>query len=126
MDDAHGPSGGQQEIHDSFQGYHTHEGYLDPAQAQAIANYMPDFAEMDPASQAAAMQQYNPAMPTGAEGQDGRNAGGQQGQQSDSDIELEEGVDAGKLSDSILSETIYNLHENVTTPLSSCYSPTTP
>jgi hypothetical protein len=98
MDDAHGPPEGQQEIHDSFQAYHTHEGYLDPAQAQAIANYMPDFAEMNPASQAAAMQQYNPTMPTGAEGQDGENAGGQQGHQSDSDIELEEGVDPGKLS----------------------------
>jgi hypothetical protein len=98
MDDAHGPPEGQQEIHDAFQGYHTHTGYLDPAQAQAIANYMPDFAGMDPESQAAAMQQYNLAMPTGVEGQDGENADGQQGQQSDSDIELEEGVDAGKLA----------------------------
>ena len=98
MDDAHGPPEGQQEIHDAFQGYHSHTAYLDPAQAQAIASYMPDFAGMDPASQAAAMQQYTPAMPTGAEGQEGGNADGQQGQQSDSDIELEEGVDAGRIS----------------------------
>jgi hypothetical protein len=73
MDDAHGPPEGQQEIHDAFQAYHTHEGYLDPAQAQAIANYMPDFAGMDPASQAAAMQQYHPDMATGAEGQERGN-----------------------------------------------------
>jgi hypothetical protein len=98
MDDAHGPPEGQQEIHDAFQAYHTHEGYLDPAQAQAIANYMPDFAGMDPASQAAAMQQYHPDMATGAEGQERGNIDDiQQGQQSDSDIELEEGVDAGEL-----------------------------
>jgi hypothetical protein len=91
MDDA---QEGQQEIHDAFQGYHSHEGYLDPAQVQAIANYMPDFAGMDPASQAAVMQQYTHAMP-GAEGQDGGNGGGQQ---SDSDNELDEGADACKLS----------------------------
>ncbi len=91
MDDAQ--EGQQELIGNAFQGY-SHEGYPDPAQAQAIANYMPDFAGMDPASQAAVMQQYTHAMP-GAEGQDGGNGGGQQ---SDSDNELDEGADACKLS----------------------------
>jgi hypothetical protein len=79
----------QEEMHDAgFQGYQP--AYLDPAQAQALANYIPEFAGMDPASQAAAMQHYA-QLPA----QQVAGPTTQQVAQSETESDMEEGVDAG-------------------------------
>lgn len=96
------PSGlAGQEMHDAYQAYQAHGVYLDPAQAQAMASYMPDFASMDPASQAAAMQHYAQHIPAqeAPTVEDQQQQQQQQVHQSETESDLEEGVDAGEYRD---------------------------
>ena len=86
------------QMHDAYQAYQAHAGYLDPAQAQAMATYMPDFAAMDPASQAAAMQHYAQQMPSQVGDQDGQVQAQPAVHQSETESDLEDGVDAGELA----------------------------
>ena len=93
MDDGqHGVQ--QQEIQDAYQAYHSHATYLDPAQGQAIASYMPDFATMNSDSREAGIEQFAQGMPTEGVVQ---NDIGQQVHHSETESDLEEGVDAGRV-----------------------------
>lgn len=87
----------QQEIHDAYQAYHTHAAYLDHAQAQAIASCMPDFVSMEPATQEATLQQYAQGIHSEAQPQEVEEPNGQQVHQSETESDLEEGMDAGRL-----------------------------
>ena len=85
------PEGAAQEMHEG--GWQAHQpAYLDPAHAQAMASFMPEFAEMDPATQAAAMQHYEEK-----EGPQEEPASQPHGPQSETESDMEEGVDAGEL-----------------------------
>jgi hypothetical protein len=85
------PEGAPQEMHEG--GWQAHQpAYLDPAHAQALANFMPEFADMDPATQAAAMQHYEQK----ASPQQQQPAGQPHGPQSETESDMEEGVDAGE------------------------------
>lgn len=100
MEEEHGATVQQQELHDAYQSYHAHTAYLDHAQAQAIAAYMPDFASLDPSSQAAAMQHYAHAVNSEAIVANEHQEQVQQRMQpsetaASTESDLEEGVDAG-------------------------------
>jgi len=84
----------RQEMHDTYQAFPGHAGYLDAAQVQGMAHYLGDFAALDPASQAAVMQQYAEHIP--AEGVRQEEQKQQQLPQSETESDLEDGVDAGR------------------------------
>lgn len=98
MEDEHAVAVQQQQVHDSYNAYNAHSGYIDSAQAQAIANFFPDFAHMDPASQAIAMQQY--AQFLGPDALQNLEHGVDQRQHrlpaSETESDMEEGVDAAQ------------------------------
>lgn len=94
MEGEHGEMGQEQaEINDAYQPYHAHNAYLDPTQSQAMAGYMPTINGLDAGAQAVAMQHYTQQItghPTAEQPQ--------QGQQSETESDIEEGMDAGMKS----------------------------
>lgn len=99
MEEEHAVAVQQQQVHDSFNAYNAHSGYLDSAQAQTLATFFPDFAHMDPASQAMAMQQY--AHLLGPDALQSMEHGGMDQRQhrlpaSETESDIEEGVDAAQ------------------------------